>query len=446
MAVTLASPIPNHPASYWAETARPAPRLSSLAGDRQAEIGIVGGGFTGLSAAYHLAQAGVEVVVVEAEDVGWGASGRNGGMLPPRYKKGFAAIAAKYGGEPTRRLHAIVHDALDTVEAMVGEAGIECGFDRTGQLTAAHSEKHLAALEADRAWVAAEVGDRTPRILNRQETADEIGNGTYVGAWLDPRGAAIHPLNFVRGLAETLQRRGVPIFIRSPVHRLVEEPDGVRLELPAGTIRARQVILATNAYTEATGFAPHRLDRRIVPVTTSVICTEPLGANVAASVLPGRRMVADTKHIMNWFRMVPDGRLIFGGRGDITGRSDDPAVYAMLERQLAETFPSTVGAAIGHRWSGRIAVTLDDFPHIGRLSPRLAFAMGYGGRGVALANVLGKYLAAIIRGERLDAGPMSASRFGPIPFHAFRIPGMQLVAAWYRYLDAKAARSQPRLA
>src|SRR6185312_1675753 len=128
---------------------------------------------------------------------------------------------------------------------------------------------------------------------------------------------------------------------------------------------------------------------------------------VAATVVPGRRMVADTKHIMNWYRVTPDNCVIFGGRGDITGRSDDPSVYSMLERQLVETFPQVDGAEIGHRWSGKIAVTLDDFPHIGRLSPQVSFAMGYGGRGVALSNLLGKLLARLARNEAIDAGPMS---------------------------------------
>ena len=208
----------------------------------------------------------------------------------------------------------------------------------------------------------------------------------------------------------------MPIFVRSPVHRLVEEPDGVRLELPGGTIAARQVMIATNAYTDTTGFAPDGLERRIVAVNTSVICTNPIGDNRAGAVLPGRRMVADTKHIMNWYRMMPDNRVIFGGRGDITGRSDDPSVYAKLERQLAETFPAIADVGVGHRWSGKVAITLDDFPHIGRLSPRVAYAMGYGGRGVALANMLGKYLAQLVQGKTVDAGPMSANAFASDSF------------------------------
>lgn len=433
-----------HPDSYWTQNSNPTPVVPSMSDDQKADVVIIGGGFTGLSTAYHLSQTGIDAIVVEAEDVGWGASGRNGGMLPPRYKKGFASIAESYGNEVTRRLHAIIHEAIDTVETIVSECALDCGFARTGQITAAHSNAHLTSLERDFTWMTAEGSDRAARILNRSEMFDEVGANIHVGGWFDPRGAGIHPLNYVRGLAVALRKRGVPIFVKSPVHRLVEEPDGVRLELPGGTIAARQVVIATNAYTDTTGFAPDGLERRIVAVNTSVICTNPIGPNRAREVLPGRRMVADTKHIMNWYRMLPDNRMIFGGRGDITGRNDDPSVYAKLERQLAETFPAIADVGVGYRWSGKIAVTRDDFPHIGRLSPRVAYAMGYGGRGVALANLLGKYLAQLVQGKTVDAGPMSANAFDPIPFHAFRVPGMQIVARWYQYLDAKAIREQER--
>jgi len=439
-------PSTQHPDSYWVETGNLAPVAPTMSGEQKADVVVIGAGFTGLSAAYHLSKAGIDAIVVEAEDVGWGASGRNGGMLPPRYKKGFASIAKTYGNETTRRLHAIVHEAVDTVETIVSDCALDCGFSRTGQITAAHSDVHLASLERDCAWMAAEAGDRAARILNRTEMIDEVGANIHVGGWFDPRGAAIHPLNYVRGLAAALQKRGVPIFVRSPVRRLVEQPDGVRLYLPGGTIAAHQVVIATNAYTDTTGFAPDGLERRIVAVNTSVICTDPIGGNRARAVLPGRRMVADTKHIMNWYRILPDNRLIFGGRGDITGRSDDPSVYAKLERQLAETFPAIADVGVRHRWSGKVAITRDHFPHIGRLSPRVAYAMGYGGRGVALANVLGKYLQQLVQGKTVDAGPMSANAFDPIPFHAFRVPGMQIVARWYQYLDAKAIREQERAA
>jgi gamma-glutamylputrescine oxidase len=433
-----------HPTSYWLATGLPAPEAPALSGSIQTDVAIIGAGFTGLSAAWHLHKSGIDAVIVEAQDIGWGASGRNGGMLPPRYKKGFSTIAAKYGHEVTRRLHGLIHEAIDTVEGIVAEARIACDFKRTGQFTAAISRDHLATLKADRDWMVQGAGDRTARILDRSEAMEEVGGGAHVGGWLDPRGAGIHPLNYTRGLAAALMAHGVRIYTGSPVATLVEDDSGIRLETARGSVRARHVLIATNAYTDQTGFAPDQLDRRIIAVNASVVTTAPLSDNVAATVIPGRRMIADTKNLMNWYRIQPDNRLIFGGRGDLTGRRDDPGAYATIERQLAETFPQIGKPKIEYRWSGKVAVTMDDFPHIGRLSPKISFALGYGGRGVALSNLLGKYLAKMALGEDVDLGPMSRSAFRSIPFHAFRIYGMQIVASWYRYQDATAIQAERR--
>jgi glycine/D-amino acid oxidase-like deaminating enzyme len=429
----------SHPASYWLATANPGPVLPPLRGDVQADVVIVGAGFTGLSAAFHLAQAGLDCVVIDSAEPGWGASGRNAGMLAPRYKKGYASIAKRYGNEVTRQLYHIVHDAIDTVEAIVEECRLDCDFRRMGQLTAAHSLQRLQDLQADSDWSRAEVGDHSVSMLDAAAVRNEVGGGDYVGGWLEPRGAGMHPLNYVRGLATALARRGIRLFSRTAAIRLTEEPDGVRLETAEGAIRARRVVIATNAYTETTGFAPQSLHRRIVPVTTSIICTAPLPDDVAKGLLPGKRVVADTKHIMNYYRMMPNNCLLFGGRGDITGRSDDPKVYAMLEKQIVEIFPQVAGAPIAQRWSGKIAITLDDFPHIGRLSSRVVYALGYGGRGVALSNVLGKFLAKLTMGQPIEAVPMASNPFESIPFYAFRVPGMKIVAGWYRHLDRRAA-------
>jgi gamma-glutamylputrescine oxidase len=433
--------VAEHPASYWVATENPAPELKPLTSDTVCDVLVIGGGFTGLSTAYHLADSGLDVAVVDAADVGWGASGRNGGMLPPRYKKGFAYLAKTYGHDVTRRLHALIHEAIDTVESIVTRESIVCDFTRTGQITAAHSHVALEGLVADREWMIAEAGDRSASILDRAQTMEQVGGGQHVGAWYDPRGAGIHPLNYVRGLATALIRRGVGIYSGTPVQSLERDGATMRAVTPAGVVTAQHVVIATNAYTDLAGFAPNGLARRIVPVNTSVICTAPLSDNVAKSVIPGRQMIADTRRIMNWYRLLPNNQLMFGGRGDITGRRDDLGTYAMLERQVAETFPQVSNTPIVQRWSGKVAITLDDLPHIGRLTDRVVFAMGYGGRGVALSNLLGKYCASFVRGEKPDLGPMSSNPFGPVPFHQLRIPGMQMLAAWWRYQDRREARA-----
>jgi len=432
---------PSHPNSYWNATACRSPNIGPLVKDAAADVLVIGAGFTGLSAAWHLQRAGLSCIVLDANDVAWGASGRNGGMLPPRYKKGFATLAKRYGNEVTRRLHRLALEAIDTVEGIVDEAGIECEFRRTGQITAALGPNHLAGLRADADWAAAEAGDRTPRILNSAEVLAEVGGGRYVGAWFDSRGAGVHPLSYSRGLASALLGRGVSIYGATPVLSLQEDAKGVVAATPAGTVRAAQVIVATNAYTDLFQSPPGGLDRRIVPVTSSLIATKPLDPAVAKTIIPGRQMVVDSRHLMFYYRMQSDGALLFGGRGDITGRRDDPSVYAGLEKGLAETFPQIAGAPIAFRWSGKVAVTLDDLPHIGRVTPRVAYAMGYGGRGVALSNLLGRFLADLVRGMPIDVGPMGSDGFTLIPFHGFRVPGMKIVAGWYRLKDARESRA-----
>ena len=423
------------PSSIWASTALPAPHLPRLKGTIKTDVAIVGGGFTGLAAAHHLHQAGVSCAVIEANDVGWGASGRNGGMAVPRFKKGFAALASQYGDAMALRLHAMIHDALDTLEATVKTYDIECGFVQCGHLTAAHSQAAHAALAADTEWLARNAQDRVPRLLDKGAMAAETGTDVYVGGYLDARGAGIHPLNYARGLGRALAERGVPIFVGSPVLRI--DDDQAAIETDQGRVEARHVILATNAYSDLTP-SSRALHRRVVPVTTSVIATAPLTPNLAQEVLPTRRLVSDTKHLMNYFRIVADNRILFGGRGSINGRHSD-AVFAGLRAALTRTYPDVALTEITHVWSGKVAVTLDDFPHLGKLSERVFYAAGYGGRGVALTNLLGKYLAHMITGRPVDAGPISQNRFAPIPFHGLRIPIMQIVAAYYQVRDKLAS-------
>jgi gamma-glutamylputrescine oxidase len=282
-------------------------------------------------------------------------------------------------------------------------------------------------------WLAT-VGDRAPRMLGPEETRELAGTGCYLGAYLDPRAAGIHPLNYARGLADGLVRRGVPVFTGTAVTAVRENGQEVVVTTTGGTVWAGQLVIGTNAYTELFRFGTD-LQQRIVPVSTSVITTAPLPEAQLRALLPQGHLVSDTRHLLNYFRIAPGNRLLFGGRGSLTGK-ESPGVYSGLEQKLVETFPVLAGVPIDHRWSGKVAVTMDDFPHIGRLSPRVSYAMGYGGRGVALTSLLGKMLALLALDKPVDAGPMSNGAFAPIPFHALRIPAMKAVAGYYRLLDA----------
>ena len=423
----------DHPRSVWATTAHPAPQLPTLDRDLHTDVAIVGAGYTGLAAAHHLSRSGVACAVLEANDVGWGASGRNGGMAVLRYKKPWSALARELGRERTRHLHRLLHQALDLLEQTVSDYAIDCGFSRCGHVTAANGKRALATLDADVEWLASE-GDREPRMLDARETAEATGTGDYLGGYFDGRAAGIHPLDYARGFAAGLSAKGVPIYTGTAVTAVRETAEGVTLETKGGSVRANQVLLATNAYTEMHRYGTD-LATRIVPVSTSVITTAPLSDAAAAIVLPRRYLVSDTRHLLNYFRWAPGGRLLYGGRGSLTGK-ESPDVYRGLETKLRAAFPALREVAIDHRWSGKVAVTLDDFPHVGRVSPKIAYAMGYGGRGVALTNLLGKLLAHLALGDLIDAGAMNAGGFTRVPLHGLRIPAMKTVAVYYGALDA----------
>lgn len=424
----------HHPQSAWRSTSGQTASFPRLESDRSVEVAIIGGGFTGLATARELLAQNVECLIVEANDVGWGASGRTGGFAVPRYKKYFHALGRSHGDEAAMILHAQVLEAVDSVQETVECFDLACDFQRKGHMTPAHSPTALGRLSADAEWLGRVAGDRCPRILSREETSEALGTSVYHGAYLDPRGACMHPYDYVRGLACALARRGIPVFVGTKASRLRRDGTQWIIETRAARIRAKAVVLATNAYTEPL-LPSDDLAQRIVPVASSIIATRPLNLNERKNTFPCELPVSDSKRVLSYFRLLPNGQLIFGGRGDITGRRDDPAVYRGIERQLAKVFPQIAGIEIQERWSGMVAVTLDDFPHLGRLDEGIFYALGYGGRGVALSSLMGRHLAKAVTGAPAAAGPMSEVGFERVPFHGWRRPAMRFMASYYRCRD-----------
>jgi len=429
--VTAVDVVPHAP-SIWNATAVPPPALLPLRGELQVDCAIVGGGFTGLNAALHLSRRGAQACILEANDAGWGASGRNGGMAVLRYKSGWAALARQFGHERTRLLHRLVLDAVDALEQNVADFRLDGGFSRCGHITAAYTRQDARALRDDVDWLAAEAGDRHPRYLPPDEAARLIGSRTYAGGYLDSRAAGIHPLGYARELAAALAATGVPIHVSTPVVSIREDAQGCVLETPDARVRAATVIVASNAYTELFPL-PAGLKRRIVPVATSVVATRTLPDDLYASMFTEGHLVTDTRHLVNYFRRVPGQRVLFGGRGSLTGH-ETPEIYRNLVTGLRRLFPQLRDVPIEHQWSGKVAVTLDDFPHVVRHSPRVVFAAGYGGRGVALTHLLGRMAAEMALGATVQCGPMQDG-MPELPFHSWRLPVMNLMAAYYKLRD-----------
>jgi len=421
-------------ASLWADTAEPLPAFPKLAGEVKADVVIIGAGYTGLSAAHHIAKSGLSPVVLEANHPGWGASGRNGGVITAKFRLSFRDIDAAHGRAMARRMYEIAHESIEMVDELVSEFGIESArLTRSGQVKAAHNHATLKAAIDEAKWMKREMGDTEVRILDAHQVREETGSRGFVGGVLNPGSGGIHPLNYLRGLAKGVAQRGVPIFQESPVLALRRDGDGVIAETPGGSVRARQAIIATNSYSDLTS-ATVRLQRTLVPFRSALIATEKLSPNLAGSLMPTGRTYTETKRMMRWFRKVDD-RVIFGGRGAF-GKQDSGSAFEALRRAMTGIFPELADVPLEFRWSGLVGMTIDSVPHVGRIDDRTLYSVGYNGAGIAMSSLMGRYLASLVRGEAVDLGLLDARRVRTIPFYSLREPAVRMVAGWYQFLDA----------
>lgn len=420
--------------SLWEATAEPARAFPVLSGEQQADVVIIGAGYTGLSAAHHIAKDGLSPIVLEANRPGWGASGRNGGVITAKFRLSFREVDAAHGRAMAKRMYEIAHESTDMVEELVSEFGItSANLTRTGQVKAAHNETTLKTAISEADWMTREMGSAEVRILDKHGVRDETGSDMFVGGVLNPGSGGIHPLNYLRGLANGVASRGVPIFQESPVVRLLKESGGIVAETPQGAVRAKQAIVATNSYSDLTG-ATAQMQRTLIPFRSAIIATEQLPRNVAGRLMPTGRTYTETKRMMRWFRMV-DNRVIFGGRGAF-GKQNSQAAFDALRKAMVGIFGDLADVPLEYKWSGLVAMTMDSVPHIGRLDDRTLVSMGYNGAGVAMSSLMGRYLAAFVRGETPEVGLLDVRRMKPIPLYPLREPAVRMVAGWYQFLDA----------
>lgn len=421
-------------ASLWQATAAPRPQFSALAGGSQYAVAIIGGGYTGLSTARYLARKGVSSVVLEASRIGWGASGRNGGVVSAKFRLAYRDIASRFGMDVARRMHDISIEAADHVGELVGDYAIkDADYHSTGSLRCAHNQLSLDALQSECAWLHEALGDTACSMQSAEEVAEETGSRDFVGGMLNTHGGIIHPLNFVLGLARGVQSSGVTICESAPVLGIRREQSGVAVETANATIRAKTVVIATNSYSDLTkATAPVR--KSIIPFRSAMIATEPLTGTAGEGLLTHGRSYTETRRMMRWFRK-SGNRLIYGGRGAF-GKADSEAAFAALHKALVKQFPELGAVNVTHRWSGLVAMTLDSLPHAGRLDDRVVYALGYNGTGVAMSSYIGKHVAELATGGNVDLGLLTQLPLKPIPFYGLREPAVRLVAGWYQFLDA----------
>ena len=415
--------------SLWAATAAKAPHRPALNGAAEADVAVIGGGYTGLSAALHLAEAGRRVLLLEAEQPSWGASGRNGGQVNPGLKDAPGAIESHFGPVFGPRVVALAGGVGDLVFDLIARHGIECDARRAGWIRAATTERAHAALSAlARDWQArgAEVA-----VLDAAQIEAALGSPAYAGGLIDHRAGSLHPLNYALGLAAAAERHGAQLHGDSLVTGLSDQGEAVRVETAQGHVTAEAALICTNAYTG--GLAPP-LGRTLVPVTSVQVATAPLGDKVLRGILPGGNAVSDSRRLMLYYRKDAQGRFLIGGRG----ASSDGAIalrQAALRQAAVQLFPQLAGTAWPFAWGGDVAITRDHRPGLHLLGPRVMAALGYNGRGIGMATALGRVLADWAQGRPeadLDF-PVTPAR--PIPFHGARRIGLGAAITLYRALD-----------
>jgi glycine/D-amino acid oxidase-like deaminating enzyme len=427
---------PALPDSLWAATAPSAPSCPPLPGDRSVGLCVVGGGFTGLSAAYHAAEAGAEVALVEAAEPGWGAAGRNGGQVIPGFKLDPDDLERRFGAERGQRMVEFSSAAPDLVFELVAKHGIDCGARRAGWIHAIHGRAALP-LEEDRVrqWRAR---GAALEMLDRDQVAALLGTREYIAGLLDPRGGWLQPLAYARGLARAAQSAGVSLHGMSPATRIERSADGWQITTPSGSVTAKQVLICTNAYTNQLW---PRLTRSLIPVTSFQVATEPLSDALRSRILPKGHVSSDTRRLLKYFCMTPEGRLVVGGRGHVR-ESERRELYAHIVASLRRLYPEASSAKLDYFWSGRVALNLDHLPKICELGPGIWSGGAYNGRGVAMATATGQLLARYAAGTSTESLPLPATKVRPLPLHSLRGPAIGLAVGWKRLLDAWEARSR----
>ncbi|MFT3989473.1 NAD(P)/FAD-dependent oxidoreductase [Aestuariivirga sp.] len=417
------------PKSLYAETARPLAPVSELAGDLTSSVVIVGGGYTGLSTALHLAERGIDAVVLEAHEPGWGASGRNGGQVNPGLYPNPDQIIADFGPEMGRRMLEFSSSAPDRVFALIRKYGIACEAEQTGTLRMAFSPNKLAATRET--FTQLQTSGSPATWMEKAEVASATGTARYLGGIRFPQGGKVNPLGYARGLAEAAQKAGAKIFAGSPALSVKKQGAKWRVTTPKGSVTADRLVLGTNAYTD--NLWPH-LKQSVVPVYTTIVATAPLSDNLARSVMPSGSVLYEVANNTVYYRLDAQNRLLMGGRsrqGDVT-RFDQAT---KLTGYTLKLWPQLADVAWTHVWNGQVAITTDHHIHLHEPEENVLIALGYNGRGIAMATAMGQVMADRIAGAKREDLPMPVTDIKTIPFHAFHKAGVAFRLAYGNVRD-----------
>jgi len=418
---------------YWHTTVQMPndSKLTSL--PEKVDVAIIGGGYTGLSAALALAKRNVNVAVLETNTIGWGASSRNGGMVLTGLKLPMQTVFKKYGRDIANRLFQCSLESIDTVEQIVNEENIDCGFARYGHLLTANKPKHYDALKEEVEFMDKEFNHKVTLIPPDQQRG-EIGSDNYHGALLDEVSGGLNPAQYVTGLARAAEKAGAKLHARALVTSLERKEKRFLIQTERGSLSAESVLVGTSGYT---GNATKKLQKKVIPIGSFIIATERLSDELAHELSPNNRMIFDYKHYLNYFRLW-DNRMIFGGRaafspetGSTIGRSAE-----VLRREMIEVYPQLKDVKVEYVWGGTLDFAFDQMTHVGEVDG-IYYSLGYAGHGVAMATYLGKTVAeAMIKGS-IKEHPFASFEFPNAPLgmydgHPWFLP---FAGMWHKILD-----------
>ena len=423
--------------NYWLETVTTPPAQPARELPDSIDVAVVGAGYCGLSAARTLAKRGVKVAVLEAETFGWGASSRNGGMVLTGMKLPAPTLIKRYGRETVRRMYAASLDTIDCVEQIVREENIDCNFSRCGHLEVACKQAHFDGYQETAALTQREFHHEL-RIIPKSELHAEIGSDIYFGGMVDETSAGLNPARYVAGLAHAAQLAGAGLYDHTRVTSMEPEINNnaprFRVTTSRGAITAREVILASGAYTTE---ATPALRKKIIPIGSYIIATEVLPADLARELSARNRMIYDSKHFLYYYRLTPDNRMLFGGRAAFFPETENTVRQSaeILRRGMISVYPQLRDVKVEFVWGGTLDFTLDVMPHAGKIDG-MYFAAGFAGHGVAAATWFGLKLAGLICGEPNDI-PFDAIKFpaAPLGLRSGNTWALPLAGAWYKILD-----------
>ncbi len=420
-----------HPkSSYYAATANPFARLPQLTESMSTDVCVVGGGLTGLSAALNLAERGFKVVLLEANRIAWGASGRNGGQINTGLRKSPQELIAKFGKQRGRALFDLAEEARAIIWERVQKHGIKCEL-REGNMLLASKPGDLPWMEEEIACYEREMDYHKAKLLDRDALRAEIASDIYHGGIKDTGGGHLHPLNYALGLAEAAKAAGVRMFEHSAATKVEDQGGKVTVTTAQGKVESKHAVLGCNAYLG--GLAPG-IAGKIMPIANFVITTEPMPEAEARALIPSGACACDTKFVVSYYRVTADNRMLFGGGERYT--TDEPAdIAGFVKRYMLKVFPQLASKRIDYGWGGMLAITMLRLPHLGRTG-NVFYAHGYSGMGVAITGIAGKLIAEAMAGtaERFDV-------FAQIPHQTFpggtllRHPLLVLAMLWYVLRD-----------